>query len=84
MACETISAEDLRNQLALDIPGVMTKVTDWRHYFHEFPELSNREYKTQESIAEALIEMGLEPNLNYGITGVTAFIRGQNLSLIHI
>ena len=33
MACETISAEDLRNQLALDIPGVMTKVTDWRHYF---------------------------------------------------
>ena len=73
-----ISAEDLRNQLALDIPGVMTKVTDWRHYFHEFPELSNREYKTQESIAEALIEMGLEPNLNYGITGVTAFIRGQN------
>ena len=78
MACETISAEDLRNQLALDIPGVMTKVTDCRHYFHEFPELSNREYKTQESIAEALIEMGLEPNLNYGITGVTAFIRGQN------
>ncbi len=78
MACETISAEDLRNQLAIDIPGVMTKVTDWRHHFHEFPELSNREYKTQKSIAEALIEMGLEPNLNYGITGVTAFIRGQN------
>ena len=78
IACETISAENLRNQLALDIPGVITKVTDWRHHFHEFPELSNREYKTQESIAEALIEMGLEPNLNYGITGVTAFIRGQN------
>ena len=78
MAFESISAKDLRNQLAIDIPGVMTKVTDWRHHFHEFPELSNREYKTQESIAEALIEMGLEPNLNFGITGVTAFIRGQN------
>ena len=78
MAIESISAKDLRNQLAIDIPGVMTKVTDWRHHFHEFPELSNREYKTQESIAEALIEMGLEPNLNFGITGVTAFIRGQN------
>ena len=78
MTFESISANDLRNQLAIDIPGVMTKVTDWRHHFHEFPELSNREYKTQESIAEALIEMGLEPNLNYGITGVTAFIRGQN------
>ena len=78
MVFESISAEDLRNQLAIDIPGVMTKVIDWRHHFHEFPELSNREYKTQESIAQALIEMGLEPNLNYGITGVTAFIRGQN------
>tara|TARA_Y100000816_G_scaffold56980_1_gene37216 strand:- start:1027 stop:2325 length:1299 start_codon:yes stop_codon:yes gene_type:complete len=78
MVFESISAEDLRNQLAIDIPGVMTKVTDWRHHFHEFPELSNREYKTQESIAQALIEMGLEPNLSYGITGVTAFIRGQN------
>ena len=78
MTFESISAKDLRNQLAIDIPGVMTKVTDWRHHFHEFPELSNREYKTQESIAQALIEMGLEPNLSYGITGVTAFIRGQN------
>ena len=53
MTFESISAKDLRNQLAIDIPGVMTKVTDWRHHFHEFPELSNREYKTQESIAEA-------------------------------
>ena len=40
----------------------MTKVTDWRHYFHQYPELSNREFKTQKSISEALIEMGLEPN----------------------
>ena len=75
---ESISSEELRNQLSLDLVGVMSKVTEWRHHFHEFPELSNREYKTQESIAKALIEMGLEPNLNYGITGVTAIIRGQN------
>jgi len=53
-------------------------VTDWRHHFHEFPELSNREFKTQKSISEALIEMGLEPNTEYGKTGVVAFIRGQN------
>ncbi|MDA9610192.1 amidohydrolase [Pseudomonadota bacterium] len=56
----------------------MTKVTDWRHYFHQYPELSNREFKTQKSISEALIEMGLEPNTSYGKTGVIAFIRGQN------
>ena len=73
-----LSADGLKTQLNRDLQGVMTKVTDWRHYFHQYPELSNREYKTQESIAEALIEMGLEPNTDFGITGVTAFIRGQN------
>ena len=39
-----ISADDLKTQLDRDIQGVMTKVTDWRHHFHQYPELSNREY----------------------------------------
>ena len=73
-----IGADDLKSQLDRDLQGVMTKVTDWRHHFHQYPELSNREYKTQKSIVEALTEMGLEPNTDFGITGVTAFIRGQN------
>jgi amidohydrolase len=73
-----ISADALKTQLDLDLDGVMAKVTDWRHYFHENPELSNREFKTQQSIVQALNEMGLETNTDYGITGVTAFIRGQN------
>src|SRR6056300_865194 len=73
-----ISADALKTQLYLDLAVVMAKVTDWRHYFHENPELSNREFKTQQSIVQALNEMGLETNTDYGITGVTAFIRGQN------
>ena len=72
------NAGELESTLSQDINAVMTKVTDWRHHFHEFPELSNREFKTQKSISEALIEMGLEPNSEYGKTGVVAFIRGQN------
>ena len=73
-----ISSGELSSALDQNLNGVMTKVTDWRHYFHQYPELSNREFKTQKSISEALIEMGLEPNISYGKTGVTAFIRGQN------
>ena len=69
---------ELTSALDQNMNGVMSKVINWRHHFHQFPELSNREYKTQKSIADALTEMGLEPNLDYGITGVTAFIRGQN------
>jgi len=71
-------AGELESTLNQDLNAVMTKVTDWRHHFHEFPELSNREFKTQKSISEALIEMGLQPNTEYGKTGVVAFIRGQN------
>jgi len=73
-----ISSGELASTLNQNLSGVMTKVTDWRHHFHQYPELSNREFKTQKSISEALIEMGLEPNTSYGKTGVTAFIRGQN------
>ncbi|MDO7709322.1 MAG: amidohydrolase, partial [Gammaproteobacteria bacterium] len=73
-----ISSGELSSALDQNLNGVMTKVTDWRHHFHQYPELSNREFKTQKSISEALIEMGLEPNTSYGKTGVTAFIRGQN------
>ena len=73
-----ISAGDLASALDQNLNGIMTKVTDWRHHFHKFPELSNREFKTQKSISDALIEMGLDPNTEYGKTGVIAFIRGQN------
>jgi hypothetical protein len=41
------NAGELESTLSQDINAVMTKVTDWRHHFHEFPELSNREFKTQ-------------------------------------
>ena len=38
-------ADDLKNQIDEDIQGIMTKVVEWRHHFHEYPELSNRNTK---------------------------------------
>lgn len=29
-----------------EIEAIENKVIDWRHYFHENPELSNREFNT--------------------------------------
>ena len=75
------AAEELRLQLDQDLDGVMTKVTNWRHYFHQYPELSNREFKTQKSIADALIEMGLEPDLSFGKTGVVHSLEDKSLDL---
>ena len=71
-------ADDLKNQIDKDIQGIMTKVVEWRHHFHEYPELSNREYQTAAYIKEKLEALGLEVNSGIAFTGLTAFIRGEN------
>ena len=44
---------------------IESKMVEWRHHLHEHPELSNREYKTAEYIANHLEDLGLdEPGLN--------------------
>ena len=71
-------ADDLKNQIDEDIQGIMTKVVEWRHHFREYPELSNREYQTAAYIKEKLEALGLEVNSGIALTGLTAFIRGEN------
>jgi amidohydrolase len=55
---------------------VQSQVVEWRRWFHQNPELSNREYNTGARIAEILTEMGLEPKTGIALTGVTALIEG--------
>lgn len=52
------------------------QVVEWRRWFHQNPELSNREFKTAEKIAGVLREMGLEPMTGIAHTGVVVFIEG--------
>lgn len=40
----------------------------WRHDFHEYPELSGKEFRTTQKIAEILREIGYE-NIRIGIPG---------------
>lgn len=53
------------------------KVIEWRHYFHQNPELSNREFKTAKVIAEHLKKLGLEVKTNVAHTGVVAILKGE-------
>ncbi len=55
---------------------VQPQVVEWRRWFHENPELSNREVATGARIADILTEMGLEPVTGIALTGVTALIEG--------
>ena len=52
------------------------QVIDWRHWFHENAELSNREFKTAERIATILREIGYEPQTAIAKTGVVAVLKG--------
>ncbi len=53
-----------------------TQVVEWRRWFHQNPELSNREFNTSARVAEILREMGLEPETGIAHTGIVAVIEG--------
>jgi len=55
---------------------VQPQVVEWRRWFHENPELSNREFNTSARVAEILRDMGLEPRTGIAHTGVIAIIEG--------
>jgi amidohydrolase len=55
---------------------IQPQVVEWRRWFHENPELSNREFNTANRLAEILTGMGLEPMTGIAHTGVVAIIEG--------
>ncbi len=65
-------------KLTKDIEQIESKVISWRHYFHKNPELSNREFKTAEKIAEHLRSLGMDVQTGVGKTGVVAILKGDN------
>lgn len=52
------------------------KVIEWRRDFHQHPELSNREFRTAEKIAEHLTNLGLEVQTEIAHTGVVGLLKG--------
>ena len=55
---------------------IETQVIEWRHYLHEHPELSNREYNTAEYIAAHLRKLGIQVEEGVGKTGVVGILQG--------
>lgn len=56
--------------------NVEPKVIAWRHDIHQYPELSNREFKTAEKIAKHLNSLGLEVQTGVAHTGVVGILKG--------
>ncbi len=53
---------------------VENNVIKWRRYFHQHPELSNREFETAKTIANYLESLGLAVQTGVAKTGVVAIL----------
>jgi len=72
----TARADISEQDVARAAQAVQPQVVEWRRWFHQHPELSNREFKTSERIAEILRGMGLGPRTGIAHTGLSAVIEG--------
>jgi amidohydrolase len=57
-------------------PALAGKVVAWRRDLHAHPELSNREFRTAELVAEHLRSLRLEVKTGVAHTGVVGVLRG--------
>jgi amidohydrolase len=66
----------LQTKIDADARQLESKVIEWRRDFHQFPELSNREFNTGAKIASYLKSFGLEVQYPVAKTGVVAILKG--------
>ena len=55
-----VNAQDLPISYPQLVKDITPKLVEWRRHFHQYPELSNREFKTGEYIANYLRSIGYE------------------------
>ena len=67
-----------QNQLEQQFIDIESKVIEWRRYFHQNPELSNREFKTAEKIAKHLKSLGIDIQTDVAHTGVVGVLKGSS------
>ncbi|MCW8833412.1 MAG: amidohydrolase [Colwellia sp.] len=65
---------DSMSQVATLATQIETDVIKWRRHFHQYPELSNREFETAKTIASYLESLGLDVQTGIAKTGVVAIL----------
>jgi len=78
--CFKIAAAQKSNYDALikaSADKIEQKVIDWRHDFHQNPELGNRETRTSAIIAKHLQSLGIEVKTGIAVTGVVGILKGD-------
>ena len=65
-----------KEKAAALIDQIESKMIEWRRYLHQNPELSNREFKTSEKVAQHLRSLGIEVTTGVAHTGVKGVLKG--------
>ena len=78
LLCSSALIAQMDQTLLADINSIEDQVISWRHYFHENPELSNREFNTANKIAEHLKGLGFEVTEKVAHTGVVGVLKGDH------
>ena len=61
--------------IAAKAQAVQPRLVEWRRHIHQNPELSNREFKTQQYVLEHLKKLGIEAD-TLAKTGVVGILKG--------
>ena len=72
----TVSAIDMSREIEAATDKIMPQVVQWRRYFHEHPELGNREFNTAKLVADELRKLGIEVRTGIAKTGVVGVLKG--------
>lgn len=75
LGCGKVAA-DIYAEIDSAAATVEAEVVAWRRDIHQHPELSNREFRTAELVANHLRSLGLEVTTGIAKTGVVGVLRG--------
>ncbi|MDQ4121262.1 MAG: amidohydrolase [Acidobacteriota bacterium] len=73
----TVFATNPNDEINRAAEQILPQVIKWRRHLHQFPELSNREFKTAEFVEKELRRMGLEVRTKIAKTGVVGILKGD-------
>ncbi len=76
LSANSAFAVDMSKEINASTDKIMPKVVEWRRHLHQFPELSNREFKTSKFIEEHLRALGLEVKTGIAKTGIVGILKG--------
>ncbi|CAN5848457.1 M20 family metallopeptidase [soil metagenome] len=70
------AAQDMSASINNSTAKIMPQVVQWRRHLHQYPELSNREFKTAKYVESHLKSLGLEVKTGIAKTGVIGILKG--------